>query len=179
MEEKENLTKGYIYDAFKYLLRQKKYDDISVCDITEKAGVSRMSFYRNFKSKEDLLYQGIDVIFSNLRKKFVACENKNIYTVTKLIFETFKGYKTELFSLSNSKVTQAILDTVPEKLKENTDDDYMNKTSKYIPIFYYGAITTVLFDWLKNGTEEPPEEMAKMISGLINFDIHDESLVAE
>ena len=119
----------------------------------------------------DVLYKGIDVIFSNLRKKFVACENKNIYTVTKLIFETFKGYKTELFSLSNSKATQAILDTIPEKLKENTDDDYMNKTSKYIPIFYYGAITTVLFDWLKNGTEEPPEEMAKNICSISEFPI--------
>ena len=68
MDEKENLTRGYIYDAFKQLLKSKKYDDISVCDITEKAGVSRMSFYLNFKSKDDILYQGIDVIFNNLRK---------------------------------------------------------------------------------------------------------------
>lgn len=173
MEEKENLTRGYIFDAFKHLLKSKKYDDISVCDITEKAGVSRMSFYRNFKSKDDLLYQGIDVIFKNLRASFLQSENKSIYTISKLIFEIFKDYKQELFSIANNKVTQHIVEKVPEKLKENTETDYMNKTSKYVPVFYYGAITTVLFDWLKNGAEETPDEMAKLIAGLINFEIDD------
>ncbi len=177
MEEKENLTRGYIYDAFKHLLKNNSYDNISVCDITEKAGVSRMSFYRNFKSKDDLLYQGIDVIFNNLRKSFLLSENKSIYTISKLIFETFKDYKDELFSIANNKVIQHILDKVPEKLKENTATDYMNKTSQYVPVFYYGAISTVLFDWLKNGAQESPEEMAKLIAGLINFDINDEKLL--
>ena len=177
MEEKENLTRGYIFDAFKYLLKNKKYDDVSVCDITEKAGVSRMSFYRNFKSKDDLLYQGIDVIFNNLRKSFQDSENKSIYTISKLIFETFKNYKDELFAIANNKVTQHIVETVPEKLKENTSTDYMNKTSKYVPVFYYGALTTVLFNWLKSGAEETPDEMAKLIAGLINFDIQDEDIL--
>ena len=177
MEEKENLTRGYIYDAFKYLLATKKYDDISVCDITEKAGVSRMSFYRNFKSKDDLLYQGIDVIFKNLRQDFLKSENKSIYTISKLIFEKFKDYKYQLSSIAGHKVAQTITDAVPEKLKENTATDYMNKTSKYVPVFYYGALTTVLFNWLKNGTEESPEEMAKLIAGLINFDIDDKSIL--
>lgn len=177
MDEKENLTRGYIFDAFKYLLKTKNYDEISVCDITEKAGVSRMSFYRNFKSKDDLLYQGIDVIFNNLRKAFQKSENKSIYTISKLIFETFKNYKEELFSIANNKITQHIIETVPEKLKENTATDYMNKTSKYVPVFYYGALTTVLFNWLKSGAEETPDEMAKLIAGLINFEISDNDVV--
>lgn len=177
MDEKENLTRGYIYDAFKQLLKSKKYDDISVCDITEKAGVSRMSFYRNFKSKDDLLYQGIDVIFNNLRKEFLKSENKSIYTISKLIFETFKCYKDQLFSIAGHKVAQHIIEEVPEKLKENTATDYMNKTSKYVPVFYYGALTTVLFNWLKSGAEESPDEMAKLIAGLINFEIHDSDIV--
>ena len=177
MEEKENLTRGYIFDAFKYLLQNNSYDDISVCDITDKAGVSRMSFYRNFKSKDDLLYQGIDVIFNNLRKAFLSSDNKSIYTISKLIFETFKDYKDELFSIANNKVIQHILDKVPEKLNENTATDYMNKTSQYVPVFYYGAISTVLFDWLKNGAQESPEEMAKLIAGLINFEIHEDVIL--
>ena len=177
MDEKENLTRGYIFDAFKYLLKTKSYDEISVCDITEKAGVSRMSFYRNFKSKDDLLYQGIDVIFNNLRKDFQKSENKSIYTISKLIFETFKNYKEELFSIANNKITQHIIEAVPEKLKENTATDYMNKTSKYVPVFYYGALTTVLFNWLKSGAEETPDEMAKLIAGLINFEISDNDVV--
>ena len=50
MNEKEKLTEQYIYGAFLQLLEKKHYDDISVCEICTKAGVSRMSFYRNFDS---------------------------------------------------------------------------------------------------------------------------------
>ena len=66
MNEKENLTQEYIYSAFLQLLDKKHYDDISVCEICTKAGVSRMSFYRNFESKEDLTFKGIDRIVKSL-----------------------------------------------------------------------------------------------------------------
>ena len=59
---KETLRREYIFSAFYHLLKKNNYDDISVCDITTKAGVSRMSFYRNFKSKDDLTFQSIDRI---------------------------------------------------------------------------------------------------------------------
>ena len=37
------------------LLKVKDFDKISIIEIIEHAGVSRNSFYRNFKSKEELL----------------------------------------------------------------------------------------------------------------------------
>ena len=37
------------------LLKVKDFDKISIIEIIELAGVSRNSFYRNFKSKEELL----------------------------------------------------------------------------------------------------------------------------
>ena len=37
------------------LLKVKDFDKISIIEIIEHAGVSRNSFYRNFKSKEKLL----------------------------------------------------------------------------------------------------------------------------
>ncbi len=51
MNKNNNLTKNYILESFYILLTKKHYNEISVCDICEKAGVSRMSFYRNFFSK--------------------------------------------------------------------------------------------------------------------------------
>ena len=36
------------------LLREKKFEKISIIEIIEHAGVSRNSFYRNFKDKEDI-----------------------------------------------------------------------------------------------------------------------------
>ena len=46
----------------------------------------------------------------------------------------------------------------------------MNKTSKYIPVYFFGAITTTMFDWMKNGAEETPDEMARLIASLTNIE---------
>jgi len=66
MEEK-NLTRDYIFEAFFRLLETQAYEKISVSHITEKAGVSRMSFYRNFKSKDDLVKKSLELIVAHLQ----------------------------------------------------------------------------------------------------------------
>ena len=36
-------------------MKTKKYSDITIKELAQKAGVDRKTFYRNFKSKEDVL----------------------------------------------------------------------------------------------------------------------------
>lgn len=171
MNEKENLTKSYIYDAFLQLLDKKHYDDISVCEICTKAGVSRMSFYRNFDSKEDLTFKGIKHILTGLENNFKNLNIINNFTIIQEFFETAKKYKNAIISLQDSQLEKTLKDLVTQELSENKNIDYFNKTSKYIPILYYSAITTVMFYWLKQGAEESPEDMARMLSSAINIDI--------
>lgn len=44
-------TKHCIMEALLQLMHTQEYDDISITDITKRAGVSRMSYYRNYNSK--------------------------------------------------------------------------------------------------------------------------------
>ena len=50
------------------LLRKKDFDKISIIEIIEHAGVSRNSFYRNFKDKEDILVRYIESITEDFIK---------------------------------------------------------------------------------------------------------------
>ncbi|MBR6940531.1 MAG: TetR/AcrR family transcriptional regulator, partial [Clostridia bacterium] len=50
--ESNNLTRECITTALLIIIREKDYDEITITDITEKAGVSRMAYYRNYKSKD-------------------------------------------------------------------------------------------------------------------------------
>ena len=45
----------YIYQALVELMDKKPYGKITITDVTKKAGVSRMAFYRNYQSKDDIL----------------------------------------------------------------------------------------------------------------------------
>ena len=48
-------VKNSIVNALIDLMREKNFEAISVSEITARAGVSRVSYYRNFDSKEDIL----------------------------------------------------------------------------------------------------------------------------
>ena len=54
--KKNNLfIKEYILQALLDLMKEKDFKDISITEITKKAGVSRMAYYRNYYYKEDIL----------------------------------------------------------------------------------------------------------------------------
>lgn len=52
---KSQETKAKIFGAAKHILQKKGYDQLSIKNICEEAGVSNGSFYHHFKTKDDLL----------------------------------------------------------------------------------------------------------------------------
>ena len=58
--ESNYITREAIRDALYILMRKKDFNDIRITEIIKKSGVSRSAFYRNFKSKEDILYDTLD-----------------------------------------------------------------------------------------------------------------------
>ncbi len=174
MESKDTLTKKYIFEAFYHLLSKHNYKSIDVCDICEKAGVSRMSFYRNFKSKEDLLAKSIEKIMLCLKTNLQVQPNLNQYTVTREIFATTACYKNVLAAFKNTDYLNKFVDSISEKLFSFAPEDKINPTKKYIPIFYFNALAGVLGFWLNNGAKESPEDMAKLICTIADFPIFSE-----
>ena len=53
--QSEKYVDEYIINALFNLMKKKNFENISITEITNKAGVSRNSFYRNFNSKEDIV----------------------------------------------------------------------------------------------------------------------------
>ena len=169
MSKNNNMTKNYIYEAFRLLLTKEKYDKISVCDICDKAGVSRMSFYRNFESKDDLLIKGFNFILDNFKAKLDTMEHKSHYGVIKELFETFKEYKDIYPALEGTNISKTLLINAIEKIKKDAVYDNITRTSKYIPTFYFSAISVTMFDWLRHGAVETSDEMARLITSLIKL----------
>ena len=49
------MMKEYISESLLILMEGKAYDDISIGEITAKAGVNRSTYYRNFSSKNEII----------------------------------------------------------------------------------------------------------------------------
>lgn len=54
-QQKSKATKEKIFQAAKAILKKKGYEELSIKNICEEAGVSNGSFYHHFKTKDDLL----------------------------------------------------------------------------------------------------------------------------
>ena len=53
--ESKALTRSCIRTALLMLLGEKRYEDITTTEIIEKSGVSRAGFYRNYRSKLEVI----------------------------------------------------------------------------------------------------------------------------
>lgn len=78
-------TKNMIANAFRYLIEETYYNDITIYHILEKAGVSRRTFYRHFDNKEDLLDYILTMLiieYYDEREKFLcATRPEDVFTL--------------------------------------------------------------------------------------------------
>lgn len=75
-KEANQLTKESIETALLFLLEKKDIKQISVSELVRKAGVSRNAFYRNYKSKEEILEDYYERTSSKLKKKWHDLQDK-------------------------------------------------------------------------------------------------------
>lgn len=94
-----------IFEALMLLLDQKKYEDITISELAEKAGVSRMTYYRTYENKEDVVIQFLRTRTDSLLRQFDEGNYNNRYEWYRDIFEeileqkdvTYKILKTPSF----------------------------------------------------------------------------------
>lgn len=63
-------SKSALAQALLRLMLQKPFDEISICEITSSAGLSRQTFYTNFNRREDILTYLLDGLFAHLATHF-------------------------------------------------------------------------------------------------------------
>lgn len=62
--QRNRFTRMCMGDALVNIMQQKAYDKISVSDIVKKAGVSRMTYYNYYETKDELVKDYIEEITS-------------------------------------------------------------------------------------------------------------------
>lgn len=72
-------SKNALAEALLALMLREAFDDISISDITDKAFLSRQTFYTNFSKKEDILEYLLDGLFARYQAQLQQgrCEPDN------------------------------------------------------------------------------------------------------
>ncbi len=75
-KESNQLTRESIETALLFLLEKKELAQISISELVQKAGVSRNAFYRNYKSKEEILEMAYERTSHALMAKWKSLQAK-------------------------------------------------------------------------------------------------------
>ena len=162
--KREALVDEYIIEALLLLMKKKEYKDISITEICERAGVTRMSFYRNFDSKEDILKKWLTritdsfLVISGISYKHDSTREYFIKLFTHLKqHQTICSamYKADLIYLVKEQFDRVFL-----QIRREEYDDYKS-------YFLAGGIYNVYLLWLIGGCKETPEEIAEKMEDML------------
>lgn len=167
-----------IVESFLDLLQVKHIEDITVGEIVENAEVARKTFYRHFKSKEDVLEaywsQLYDYLLSRLR---LAGTNigvqQGLLTVLQVCYENkdilyafcnnnLQGFWLNKWNLALPELYQLFL--VNQQL---TSENVNDKELSYFLAFNVGGVFNIVMKWMNDGLQLSPEQLSAIIGKLI------------
>ena len=144
-----------ITNALFKLMSGKEYDDITVTDICRESGYTRMSFYRNFKSKEDILTQAFNEKF----KSFIT-DTGNQAEIS-VFFDFYTTNKTLIDCTYKAGKQQLIIDQLLNFF--GYSDDSPLEVQYSISYFAY-TFFSFLDVWYKRGMKETAGQISKIMN---------------
>lgn len=160
------VTKHALEESLKNLLLKKPLEKITINDITEDCGISRMTFYYHFKDIYDLIE------WSCVEDARKALQGKKTYDTWEQgflqIFEAVLDNKPFILNVYRSvsreqvetylyKLTYELLIGVVEE--QAVGMRVRDEDKKFIADFYKFAFVGLMLDWIRNDMKEAPQDI--------------------
>jgi AcrR family transcriptional regulator len=136
-ERRKEQKKESIRRAALELFQSFGFRKVSVNDIARRAGVSQVTIYNHFGSKEGLTRDVMKWYISSLLRKYTSMMDSGLSFQEKL--ENIVFDKTEVVSQFQGELTQTVLQTDPE-LRTYMEDIYNNHMMPTILNFFQEGI---------------------------------------
>ena len=153
-----------IGEAVFALMDKKEYEKIKVSDIVKRAGVSRVTFYHYYETKEDALTDFFHEIVAGYIRECREEQVGRFHDRSSIIFalKYFDRYSVFILKLVDAKLHYIIQDAMNDYMMKRIMPHY--KIPVYELYFYGGALLNVFIQWEKNGKREPAEMIADQIT---------------
>ena len=172
-------TKNAIRTAFKELVQVKDMADITISELTEKAGVTRSTFYMYYDSVgavrndiENVILQHIEKIMSeqNLVQSMLN-PYPLFYAITNEI-NKYDEYNRYILSSNNSgelldKLKKLVIDAFVSTMQKNTQIHVNVAKAKYVAAFCTAGICETFKMWFNHQSSLTLEELCGHISQMV------------
>ncbi|MBY9079515.1 TetR/AcrR family transcriptional regulator [Paenibacillus sp. CGMCC 1.18879] len=163
-------TREWIFEALIILLDAMAYEDIKITHITDKAGVARQTFYRNYESKDDIIIKYLDDMFRELQAKVQKKHNKSQKAVYILLFQLFLEHKEALIKIKNAGLDYLLFNQLWSynqfffknafKKETSTNSELFNE---FLIKYQMGGTTSIMIEWIKMDMSLSPEKIGEIV----------------
>ncbi len=157
--ESNHIVIESLKEALIILIKEKPYDKITIVELCQKAGVSRMGFYGNFETKDDIVKRIVidinkmlvDRIGSPFRQTTDHKWYYNLFCLAQELSDVLISLKNAGFLEEYNKLINNIV----------LHDSSISINEVYQRIIWNGGIVNAIYYWLSTGMKETPLEMGK------------------
>lgn len=154
----KQFAKDYITEALFLLMDKKDYKTITITDITNKAGVNRITFYRNFNSKDEIINKYLEKSFNEWGKEWEESGDSNIAF---RLFKYFSDNRDFIKILYKSNLQFFLIDYLVKILNPKQEENNIIAYSK--SMFAYGLFG-FCNEWYLRGMPESPESISNLLN---------------
>ena len=164
------LTKRALEESFKRQLSTKPFSKITIADIAQDCGISRMTFYYHFKDIYDLMEWSLE---EDAKHAIDGCKTVSTWQ------EGYLGVLNELAQnrqfinaiyreVSHERVERFLMPATRELIFGVVNDDPLcdrvpERERTFIADFYAHALAGVTLEWIGNGMAEKPEHLQRRV----------------
>ena len=148
------IVRESITEALLSLMKKKQFADITITELTKKAGVGRVSFYRNYESKEDVLLQYMVSVSADYWKTH---HTEDPAVLWKILFELFELMKPTVKLMHKAGIDSLLYTYIKECTKSS---EPMTTKKSYERAMYTGLAFGLYDRWISGGMKETPEELS-------------------
>ena len=165
----DDLPTAYFAEALVELLESKPLSAISVSELTQRAGVARVTFYRNYDSIEEVLERHVASIAHGYEKK--ASEGRGFASYIRednilLLADTFREHAILVRCLRKRHAESYLFEAIERGTLAVSLASERSVQEKELAVAYSSALTGSLISWVVDGMGQDPREIARMLCGL-------------
>lgn len=177
-DRRSQRTQQILHEALMSLMQDKRYDDITVQDIIDRANVGRSTFYAHYQDKEDLMTSGL-MHLMQIMSGFVGAPSKTGETrmfPTQELYEHVQENHNLFRGMVRGRGLELFFEKGQEYWSQKLTADLKARISQgnqpAVPIevmaqFLAGTFVTMLRWWLDNKMPYSPKEMDEMLQKLV------------
>lgn len=171
---KARFSQQLILKALLSLMQEKAFSSITIEEITLKAQLSRRTFYRNFKRKEDVLDIEVQSICDDYRKNVHDVNDLSLSEITYLFFKTMDKHFPFLYLLKKQNLLQLYITQIDnisfmlfEEHKKTLINSFGAEIVEYALLFSVGGFGYWLECWLGMDNRKSPDEMREIMKKIL------------